>query len=101
MKSKKLYAIDIETTGIKKLETEVARISIVKYDFIQKKYVKVYDQKFLPQDDFTESATSKNGLTKKKLKNCPRFSAEHANKILQVLSEPEYIVCFNEDYDFY
>ena len=43
MKSKILYAIDIETTGIKKQETEIAWISIVKYDFILKKYVKVYD----------------------------------------------------------
>ena len=38
-KSKRFYAIDIETTGIKDLETEVAWVSIIKYDFIQKSYV--------------------------------------------------------------
>ena len=70
------------------------------YDFLKKKYVKVYDQKFLPEDDFTTSATKKNGLTKKKLQGCPRFTAKHARKIIEVLSEPEYIVCFNEEYDF-
>ena len=43
MKSRRLYGIDVETTGFKKEETEIAWISIIKYDFIKKQYVKVYD----------------------------------------------------------
>ena len=47
-KSRKVYAFDIETTGMKYDDTEIAHISIVKFDLSKKEYTTVYDQKFTP-----------------------------------------------------
>ena len=89
---KKIYAVDIETTGLDRFNSSILQLSIV-----DDKLNTIYNSYFCPDTKAWNVEATKNGITYDMVKNAPSLSDEKA-KIIEILKQADVIVTFNGDH---
>lgn len=89
---KKIYAVDLESTGINRFSDEILQLSIV-----DDKLNTIYNSYFCPNTKAWNVEATKNGITYDMVKNAPKLANEK-EKIIDILKQVDVIVTFNGDH---